>query len=323
MDHAMQDPPLVTIAIPTYNRAAGFLADALRSAVGQTYPNLEIIVSDNCSMDSTEDVVRSFSDPRIIYFKHRMNIGANHNFNFCLDRARGKYFLLLHDDDLIDNDFIQSCMAALDQGADVGVIRTGTRKIDAQGRTILEIPNQVEGTSALELMLGWIRGKTTLFLCSTLYHTQGLRVAGGFHSKKNLFQDDVALFKLAATYGRAEVGEVKASFRRHAGNSGDANSIRDWCEDSLYLLELMCSLEPDHEELLRREGMPFFCWQNYARASRIGSPLERIKSYFLVYRMFGMALSPVTFLSKRKIRRTKGFLRTLKSTVLARPGRAG
>ena len=96
--------PLITIAIPTYNRANGYFKEALKSALSQTYSNYEIIVSDNCSTDNTEELVKSYSDGRIIYYKHEKNIPANENFNFCLRKARGKYFLLLHDDDLIDKE---------------------------------------------------------------------------------------------------------------------------------------------------------------------------------------------------------------------------
>jgi glycosyltransferase involved in cell wall biosynthesis len=49
----MKSTPLVTIAIPTYNRANGYLRHALRSALDQTYRELEIFISDNCSADET------------------------------------------------------------------------------------------------------------------------------------------------------------------------------------------------------------------------------------------------------------------------------
>ena len=122
---------LVTIAIPTFNRASGNLACALQSAINQTYDNIEIIVSDNCSSDHTEQVIKQFADPRIQYIRHPENIGANANFNFCLSQAKGEYFLLLHDDDLIDEDFVSVCMKVEnDDVNEIGIIRTGTRWID-------------------------------------------------------------------------------------------------------------------------------------------------------------------------------------------------
>ena len=61
--------PLVTIGIPTYNRGDGYLREALESALAQTYENLEIVVSDNCSTDNTGEVVEAYDDPRVSYFR--------------------------------------------------------------------------------------------------------------------------------------------------------------------------------------------------------------------------------------------------------------
>lgn len=84
--------PLVTIGIPTYNRADGYLKGAIQSALDQTYPNLEIFISDNCSSDNTGLLVKSFADPRIRYHRHDVNIGGNNNFNYCVEKARGSIF---------------------------------------------------------------------------------------------------------------------------------------------------------------------------------------------------------------------------------------
>ncbi len=130
---ADESMPLVTVGICTYNRADGFFPAALRSALDQTYPELEIVVSNNHSTDHTEEVVKDFDDPRIRYAKQKENIGPGNNFNACLAEARGEYFLLLHDDDLIDPDMVEVCMEAAGGDTSVGVIRTGTRVIDGSG----------------------------------------------------------------------------------------------------------------------------------------------------------------------------------------------
>ena len=119
--------PLVTIAIPTYNRAEKTLPETLRSAIAQTYANLEIIVSDNCSTDSTADVVRSIGGARVVYVRQSENLGLAGNQNDCVERASGAYVLILHDDDLIDPDFVESCMHAVGGSTSVGLIRTGIR----------------------------------------------------------------------------------------------------------------------------------------------------------------------------------------------------
>ena len=141
---------LVTIGIPTYNRANGFLQEALQSAVAQTYENIEIIVSDNCSTDNTEMIVKNFSDPRIKYVKQKKNIGAFNNMNYCLKIAKGSFFHMLHDDDMIDPDFIENCVKAIPKGHEPGVVFTGMRIIDENGDVVSEFTNQVEGFSDID-----------------------------------------------------------------------------------------------------------------------------------------------------------------------------
>jgi glycosyltransferase involved in cell wall biosynthesis len=292
--------PLVTIAIPTYNRAGGYLGLALQSASGQTYPDIEILVADNASTDGTGDLVRSYADPRIRYIRHAANIGANNNFNFCVREARGKYFLLLHDDDLIDPDFVEVCMDAVGTG-DAGLVRTGTRIIDSVGNVVREAPNRAGGLSgAADFFLGWFEGKTELYLCSTLFHTDRLREIGGFNSKTHLFQDVVAEVQLAARWGRAEVFDIKASFRRHEANNGRAARIGDWVEDSLYLLDHMTSLSPRRGPLVRQRGVEYFAYQNYNRLAKHDA--ANIRAYFMIYRLFEYRVSPVRFLYNRRIR---------------------
>lgn len=121
--------PVVSIAMPTYNRADSYLKEALQSALAQTYRNIEIIVSDNCSSDETEAVVKRFQDNRIRYFKQTENIGSKNNINFCLAQARGKYFQLLFDDDVIDPDFLELCIKAIPAHTNVGVVLTGPKGV--------------------------------------------------------------------------------------------------------------------------------------------------------------------------------------------------
>ena len=288
--------PLVTIAIPTYNRADSYLKQSLKSAVSQTYSNIEIIVSDNCSTDNTETVIRDFADPRIRYFKQGVNIGANNNFNFLLKQANGDYFLLLQDDDLIDSDFIETCMKSVNYNTNVGIIRTGTREIDSQGNVFYESLNMVGGLSTDNFFKGWFAGMTTLYLCSTLFNTKRLAEVGGFKSKKNLFQDVIAEVQLASKFGRVDVQDIKASYRKHPFEMTFAVKVSDWCEDSFELLDLMCELVPEEsKKMIRDEGMRFFSKINYKRARAVKSPVKRFTTYLIVFKKFNYRhLAPIS-----------------------------
>ncbi len=310
----MADPvtPLVSIGIPTYNRANSYLKQALKSAVNQTYKNIEIIVSDNCSSDDTESVVKEFNDPRIRYYRQEKNIGSLNNCNLCLEQSQGKYFLMLYDDDVVDEDFLSTCMEAAQPHGEPGVILTGARVIDAEGKVLSSSHNTVSGYSTAEFILGWFDRKLPLYLCSTLFNTERLKQLGGFYSKTNMYEDVVAYVQLAARYGRVDVFDVKASFRRHDSNMGNAgDAIPKWCEDSLYLLEVMCNEAPEHAAVIRKRGMSYFCTVNYGRVGkmRTKSPLKRLGAYLIVYRTFEYSYSPIKFVYVKKVLRIISFLK--------------
>ena len=288
--------PLVSIAIPTYNRANSYLTHALQSAVNQTYGNIEIIVCDNCSPDHTELVVKEFNDPRIRYYRQKTNIAPVDNWNFSLEQSRGKYYVLLHDDDLIDDDFISTCMNAVEPHSEPGIILTGSRQIDSAGNVLSTAHNTVSGYSTADFILGWFDNKVPLYLCSTVFNTQGLKHLGGFHSKTNRYEDAVAYVQLAAKYGRVDIFDIKASYRRHDSNIGVTSSYYSWCEDSLYLLDIMCEVAPEQAARIRERGMSYFSVRNYRRVAGIKSPLQRLLAYLTVYRTFHYSYSPFMYL---------------------------
>jgi len=97
----MQENPLISIGVPTYNRPEG-LRRTLECITSQSYKKLEIIISDNASgNDLVREVVSDFqkNDPRIIFFSQPQGIGIVNNFHFVLRKATGKYFIWAADDD--------------------------------------------------------------------------------------------------------------------------------------------------------------------------------------------------------------------------------
>ena len=90
---------LVSIIMPSYNTGR-FIGDSIQSVINQTYSNWELLIVDDCSTDSTEEVVRSFRDDRIRYFRNEENAGAALSRNRALRQARGEWIAFLDSDDL-------------------------------------------------------------------------------------------------------------------------------------------------------------------------------------------------------------------------------
>jgi len=106
--------PLVTIGMPTYNRARS-LRRAAESALAQDYPSVEIVISDNGSTDETAAVCAELAarDPRVRVIRHAANRGVTENFVEVRRQARGELFMWLSDDDWIDPGYVRVCVGTL------------------------------------------------------------------------------------------------------------------------------------------------------------------------------------------------------------------
>lgn len=126
--------PLVTIAIPTRNRAAS-LRKSLENILALEYSPIEILISDNCSDDNTEQVCRDAmtADPRIRYVRQPRNIGLHGNHNLCMDEARGEFLCLVHDHDRRDTRIVSKYVEFLQRHPRVGVVGSDHELIDDAG----------------------------------------------------------------------------------------------------------------------------------------------------------------------------------------------
>jgi teichuronic acid biosynthesis glycosyltransferase TuaG len=90
---------LVSVIMPTYNHSA-YIKEAISSVLSQTYSNLELIIIDNYSTDNTMEIVDSFFDRRIQYYKFRNHgvIASSRNFGFT--KSHGEYIAFIDSDDV-------------------------------------------------------------------------------------------------------------------------------------------------------------------------------------------------------------------------------
>ena len=105
--------PLVSVILPTYNRAH-VLEEAIRSVLEQTYPEWELIVSDDGSTDSTGDLVAGFGDARVRYLRDE-NAGAAVARNRALGEARGELIAYLDSDNVWHPDYLTALVGALER----------------------------------------------------------------------------------------------------------------------------------------------------------------------------------------------------------------
>lgn len=132
----------VAIGLPVYN-GGNFLAAAIESILAQTYGDFDFLISDNASVDDTEEICRAYAkrDARIRYMRRTKNIGAAANHNLLAWMADRPYFKWAAHDDVLAPDFLAACVDVLDRDPTVVLASPGTMLIDDRG---VPLPDSAE-----------------------------------------------------------------------------------------------------------------------------------------------------------------------------------
>jgi glycosyltransferase involved in cell wall biosynthesis len=129
-------PPRVSIGVPVYN-GARFIERTFDTILGQTFADLEMVVSDNGSTDDTEQICLRYAaaDPRVRYERHEVNRGASWNHNRVIEMAHpeAEYFAWAAADDEREPTYLEKAVAVLDADPAVVVVHAGTADIDDEG----------------------------------------------------------------------------------------------------------------------------------------------------------------------------------------------
>ncbi len=134
---------IVSIGLPTYNRPDA-LRKMLEIVVAQTYPNLEIIISDNASPDAkVKEAIEEFSskDSRIKHYRQVKNIGVLANAEFVLTQANGEYFTWFSDDDWRSPEFIEILVEELEKNKNVDFAFCDYREVYEDGSRATAYPS--------------------------------------------------------------------------------------------------------------------------------------------------------------------------------------
>ncbi len=118
--------PLVSILIPVFNREL-MVGDAIRSALEQTFTDIEVVVVDNASTDGTWEVCQRFAkqDPRVRIHRNPENMGPVRNWQRCAELAQGEFSKIIFSDDTIEPEFLNKTIPLL-RDARVGFVFTKT-----------------------------------------------------------------------------------------------------------------------------------------------------------------------------------------------------
>lgn len=135
--YAPETKPLVSIGMPIYNEER-HLDEALDSLLAQDYENFELIISDNCSQDATQQICTKYAskDNRIHYVRNEINIGGVKNFSQTLKLSQGEFFMWAAGHDLWRPSFISRCLECLFEDESVVLAYPQMVWIDVHGQEL-------------------------------------------------------------------------------------------------------------------------------------------------------------------------------------------
>jgi glycosyltransferase involved in cell wall biosynthesis len=274
----MNNSPLVSIVIPTYNHAP-MLQRALATVVEQTYQNWNAIVVNNFSTDNTLEVVATFNDPRIqcVNFRNNGVIGASRNEGIAL--ATGKYVAFLDSDDTWFPTKLEKCVEILESGSDL--VCHAEYWIDESGKSRLVAYGPSEAATHHSLIYKGNRISTS----ATVVRAALLKEVHGFDVSPELIStEDYDLWiRLAAKSDKfAFISEPLGEYHRH-DNNVSAN-IEKHLAAELALLAKHFSANTRFENMVARRRRKALAYYGAGRS------LYRTRNHFLALQKYSRSL---------------------------------
>lgn len=234
--------PTVTVVVPAYQRLR-YLQEALRSALGQTYADFELIVSDDGASDEIADYITSLGDPRLRYRRNQHNLGIAMNNLAAFSEARGKYIASLHDDDIWEPGFLEALVPPLEADDEISVAFCDHHVIDGEGRVLPEVEDWTMRTFRRDVLAP---GRHQPFLKSAVVNLSIPMVMGAVF-RKSILQDaeyprriggsyDLWLAYLAVKNGQAcyYVPRSLTRYRDHDESGTSRRGIRNF-QNAIYV----------------------------------------------------------------------------------------
>jgi glycosyltransferase involved in cell wall biosynthesis len=228
--------PLVSIVMTAYASRPDYLSTAIQSALGQTWDNLEVIVSDDSPDQSLRVVVERFGDRRLRYRHNAPALGVARNHWACFREAQGEFVAVLNHDDWFAPTFVERLVAPLRENNEMALAFCDHWVVDANGKTLAE---ETEKTSGHWNRAGLSEGVHRPFV--ELLAGQTIPMVMGAVFRKRLLPEALPdhagpAYDLWLTYllcrtglGAYYVRERLSSWRAHADNLTNRGGF-DWSQ---------------------------------------------------------------------------------------------
>lgn len=298
--------PLVTVGVANYNNGP-FVIQALESIERQRYPNLELVIVDDGSIDGSKKLIEDWvkkTKRKYKFIAHESNLGLCKTCNEIVINSIGKYISFIGTDDMYLQDKISSQVEVMEvMGDDVAMVYTDTFLMDDAGNrrvgSLMKTHNAIpfdyapSGNVLFELQqLNFIHGLSIL-VRRTVYDVVGL------YDESLAFEDYDMSLKIAKKFNILFLDNIQCIYRIH--DKSFSGKTKDWNE-------LLFSVYIRHLDLHQfKEKAKLIIWNNYLRgdikskgwtAEYIKATNEKFRDYYFPYNN----INPFYYRVIRKIR---------------------
>ncbi len=216
------DTPLVSVIVPCYN-GEKFIKEAIESALAQTYSDLEVIVVDDGSIDTSRTIIASFKDPRVRYH-YKKNEGVSAARNLGIRLSRGAYIAFLDADDLWLPAKLSQQVREIERDSAIALVHCSSYIVNAGGETIGEVPAK-GGSDILRdlLLIGNVVGSPS----GVLVKKSVLEAVGCFDESLSTAADWDLWIRIAQKFMIARIAEPLLKYRMHDHNMHKNISLQE------------------------------------------------------------------------------------------------
>ncbi|WP_339865813.1 glycosyltransferase [uncultured Algoriphagus sp.] len=207
-----------SIGIPAYKEA--YLIECISSILSQSYKDFELIIVNDCSPQNVEEIVFSFSDSRIRYFRNEVNCGAENvvdNWNKCLVHATGDFFVLMGDDDKLAPSYLEDFNDLISRYPALDVYHCRSIIINEDSMPIDLTPSWPEYENVLDNIWHRIKSLRQQFISDFLFRTDNLKENDGFYKLPLAWaSDDISVYRAIGEKGIAHLNKPNFLYRRNS-----------------------------------------------------------------------------------------------------------
>jgi len=214
----------VSVVMPVYN-GERYLKEAIQSILNQTFGNFEFIIINDASTDKSEEIIKSFTDPRIIYIKNDRNLGQAESLNQGIRSARGLYVVRIDQDDVSLSERVSTQLSYMEANRDVAILGTWYQEIDENNNVIRRPLFPTSPNVKTRLFFARLTGWPSIAHPSVMIRRDVFNKIGYYDPKYHICQDYDLWLRVVREYKIENIAKVLLNYRVHDSSTCQKKNI--------------------------------------------------------------------------------------------------